>query len=369
MPTDYRARIPLIDSLKALCCLLIVAHHLAIYGPMPEIAYPLIPGLIDWLRAYGRIAVQLFFVSAGFLCAAKYAPQGLSLVTNPVAHIRRRYWRLITPYLAALTLAVVSAAIARIWMQHESIPGVPNLFQLLAHIFLLHNLLNQEVLSAGIWYVAIDFQLFALMILMLWIANRIQDRYPGLKTPGLILIFSLTTVSLFFFNRDSHWDNTALYFFGSYGLGVLIYWVAASEHRVVGFFVLIVLILAALTIEFRSRIAVAGGAMLVLGAAQHFDFLHSKLIPSWLTYLGRASYSIFLIHFPVLLIVNAVFFKFLPHQASTQLAGLLLALSLSIGAGIAISWWLEIRPVSNRVRLLLPVGFVTCGVLAMFAGG
>lgn len=369
MPTDYRARIPLIDALKAFCCLLIVTHHLVIYGPMPEIAYALIPGLIDWLREYGRIAVQLFFVSAGFLCAAKYAPQGLALVTNPVPPIRRRYWRLITPYLAALTLAVVSAAIARIWMQHESIPGVPNLFQLLAHIFLLHDLLNQEVLSAGIWYVAIDFQLFALMISALWIANRMQDRYPGLKSLALILIFSLTTASLLIFNRDSHWDNTALYFFGSYGLGVLIYWAAASEYRMAGFLVLIALILAALTIEFRTRIAVAGGAMLLLGVAQHFDFLHSKLIPGWLIYLGRASYSIFLIHFPVLLIVNAAFFKFLPHHPSIQLAGLLLALSLSVGAGIAISSWLEVRPVSNRVRLLLPVGFITCGVLAMFAGG
>ncbi|MDE2387766.1 MAG: acyltransferase [Betaproteobacteria bacterium] len=369
MPANNRGRMPLIDALKALCCLLIVMHHLAIYGPMPEFAYPLIPGLIDWLGEYGRIAVQLFFVSAGFLCAAKYAPQGLAQVTNPIPHIRRRYLRLITPYLAVLILAIVSAAVARIWMQNESIPGVPNLFQLFAHIFLLHNLLNQEVLSAGIWYVAIDFQLFALTVMVLWTANRMQDRFPDLKMLALILIFGLTTVSLFFFNRDSHWDNTALYFFGSYGMGALVYWAAVSEYRVLGFFVLIAVIVAALTVEFRSRIAVAGSVMLLLGAAQHFGFLYSQRMPGWLTYLGRASYSIFLIHFPVLLIVNAAFFKFLPHQSGIQLAGLLLALSLSTGAGVAVFSWLEVRPVSNRVRILLPVGFVTSGVLAMFAGG
>ena len=70
---------PFIDALKAICCLLIVTHHLAIYDPMSDIAYPLIPALMEWLREYGRIAVQMFFFISGFLSAAKLAPQGLSL--------------------------------------------------------------------------------------------------------------------------------------------------------------------------------------------------------------------------------------------------------------------------------------------------
>ena len=181
MQTDRSARMPFIDALKAMSCLLIVMHHLAIYGPMSDIAYPLIPALIDWLREYGRIAVQMFFVVAGFLLAAKFAPQGLSLVTAPMPLIQQRYVRLIIPYLAALTLAIGCAALARLWMQHESIPAAPHLSQLLAHIFLLHDLLNQEALSAGIWYVAIDFQLFVLTILLLWVSNRIQHQYPGLQ--------------------------------------------------------------------------------------------------------------------------------------------------------------------------------------------
>ncbi|TYP88225.1 MULTISPECIES: acyltransferase family protein [Nitrosomonas] len=67
-------RIPLIDVLKATSCLLIVSHHLAWYGPMSDYAYPLIPSLINWLSEYGRIAVQVFFVTAGFLSAKKFAP-------------------------------------------------------------------------------------------------------------------------------------------------------------------------------------------------------------------------------------------------------------------------------------------------------
>ena len=60
---------PLLDAFKAIACLMIVLHHLAVYGPMSDAAYPLFPGLIDWLYQYGRMAVQAFFVMAGFLAA------------------------------------------------------------------------------------------------------------------------------------------------------------------------------------------------------------------------------------------------------------------------------------------------------------
>ncbi len=369
MKADHPSRMPFIDALKAICCLLIVTHHLAIYGPMSTIAYPLIPGLIDWLREYGRIAVQIFFVIAGFLSAAKLAPQGLSVVTNPVGLIQKRYLRLIIPYLAALTLAIGCAALARVWMNHESIPSAPNFFQLLSHIFLLHDLLNQEVLSAGIWYVAIDFQLFALLILVLWISNQIQTRYSGMQIMGLLFILSLTTISLFFFNRDSYWDETALYFFGSYGLGVLIYWASISQHRVFWFVVLIALTFAALTVDFRLRIAAAGCVMLMLGLARHYDVLEKKWVPDYLSYLGRASYSIFLIHFPISLVINAAFFRFLPHQPIIHLIGLFLAIGASLGGGILLFKWLEARTVTSRIRILLPTGFIACGLLAMLGNG
>lgn len=361
------SRMPFIDALKAFCCLLIITHHLAIYGPMSDIAYPLIPALVDWLHEYGRIAVQIFFVIAGFLSAAKLAPQGLSLITDPIRLIQQRYLRLIMPYLAALTLAIGCAALARVWMNHESIPGTPNLFQLLTHIFLLHDLLDQEVLSAGIWYVAIDFQLYALVILLLWISNQIQNRYPRLQMISLILILSLTIISLFFFNRNSYWDETALYFFGSYGLGILIYWASVSQYRLFWFIVLTMLVFAALTVDFRSRLAVAGSVMLLLGLARYYDILEGKFVPDYLSYIGRASYSIFLIHFPISLVVNAAFFRFLPHQPVINLFGLLLALCASIGSGILLFKWLEVRPITNNMRILLPTGFLVCGLMVMLA--
>ncbi len=369
MHTIHSSRMPFIDALKAICCLFIVMHHLAIYGPMSIIAYPLIPVFMDWLREYGRIVVHMFFVISGFLLAAKLAPRGQSLVTAPIHLIQQRYVRLVMPYLAALTVAIGCAAVARMWMSHESIPASPHFFQLLAHIVLLHNLLDQEVLSAGIWYVAIDFQLFVLTALMLWVSNRLQHQYPQVQQLTLLslgFIFSLTLFSLFFFNRNAYWDETALYFFGSYGLGILIYWASESQHRFLWLIALIGLIVAALIVDFRSRLLVAGSTLLIIGLAQYYDILRSTFVPNYLVYLGRASYSIFLIHFPVSLVVNAAFFKFLPHQPWIHLLGLLLAICASIGAGILLSKWLEERPVSKRLQIVLPTGFIASGLLVTF---
>lgn len=360
---------PLIDALKAIACLMIVSHHLAFYGPMSDSAYPLIPGLIDWLYEYGRMAVQVFFVMAGFLLAGKLAPRGASLVTDPIQAIKRRYLRLVIPYLAALTLAIGCAALARSWMVHDSIPDAPDLLQLLAHALLLQGLLDQEALSAGVWYVAIDFQLFALAASLLWLSGRIERRYPMLKAAAPILIAGLTLASLFVFNRNEAWDETAFYFFGAYGLGVLSYWASKSPHRTLWFVLLGMLVIAALLTDFRERIAVAGVAMLMLGLARQHDPLRSWPVPNFLTYLGRISYSIFLVHFPLTLIINAAFFRFFPQQPAIAALGLVLAFCVSIAGGALFFRWVESRPLTSRAHLLLPAGFVTTGLLVALGGG
>jgi peptidoglycan/LPS O-acetylase OafA/YrhL len=60
----------LLDVLKALGCVLIVAHHLAFYGPMSDVMMQVSPGLIEWLYDRARLAVQMFLVCGGFLTAA-----------------------------------------------------------------------------------------------------------------------------------------------------------------------------------------------------------------------------------------------------------------------------------------------------------
>lgn len=362
--SDNVSRMPWVDALKALACLLIVSHHLAFYGPMSDIAYPLMPGLIDGLYNNGRIAVQVFFVIAGFLLAGKFSPSVTRAAIEPIRALKQRYLRLVLPYLVALILAMLSAALASGWMTHDSIPAEPNIVQLLTHVFLLQDLLDQDALSAGVWYVAIDFQLFAVAMLLLWLSQNIACRYPRLQASGPVLVAMLTTASLFAFNRNDAWDETALYFFGAYGLGILAYQVSKRRHGDVWLALLTLLVLAALLLEFRSRIALAGSVMLLLGLGRRYGVLERWAAPHFLTYLGKISYSIFLVHFPLCLLVNAVFFHFFPQQPLINLFGMVLALALSIAAGAVFFKQVECRRMGNRTGLVLSASFMAIGLLS-----
>ena len=161
------SRLAFIDATKAIASQLIVLHHLAFYGPMSNYAHPLAPELFSWLSQYARVAVQAFLVIGGFLAVQSLAPGG-HFIPKPVpALLSKRYLKLAPPYICALLFAIAAAPIAGHLTTHESIPEFPTLAQFIAHVFLLQSVLGFDGLSAGVWYIAIDFQLYALLLLAL----------------------------------------------------------------------------------------------------------------------------------------------------------------------------------------------------------
>jgi peptidoglycan/LPS O-acetylase OafA/YrhL len=66
------------------------------------------------------------------------------------------------------------------------------------------------------------------------------------------------------------------------------------------------------------------------------------------------SYSVFLIHFPVCLLVNAVISHFWPTQLAANALGMLLAFVLSLLAGQALYRWVESAPGAVRTRAFSP---------------
>jgi peptidoglycan/LPS O-acetylase OafA/YrhL len=350
-----------LDLLKAIASNLIVLHHLALYGPMSDHARPLAPWLIDWLDEHGRIAVQVFLVIGGFLAAKSLSPHGMPGIAHPGHAILRRFLKLVLPFTAAIALVIAASELARLWMTHDSISATPTLGQILAHVFLLHSLLDVESLSAGAWYVAIDFQLYVLFALLLWTAAPFAgERAPGWLVPALVA--AVAAVSLLYFNRDAGWDVWALYFAGSYGMGALAWWAANARRdaRVALLFaVIFALGTAALLLEFRSRIALALLTSLALAIMYRTGTQAWQRMPGAIGFLGRISYSVFLVHFPIILVVNAAFTRFVPPIPHAQAAGMLLAWVASIVVGAVFHRWVEVplgrlsligSPVRNRTR-------------------
>ncbi|WP_087746785.1 MULTISPECIES: acyltransferase family protein [unclassified Acidovorax] len=367
--TSPHSRTPLIDMVKGIACATIVWHHLAFYGPMSDIAQPLAPGLMAWLYDYGRMAVQIFLVLGGYLAAASLAPQGLARFDSASQQIARRFVRLVVPYAVALVLAVVVAALARSWMDHPSVPDAPDLAQLVANALLLQDIVGEEALSAGVWYVAIDFQLFVCSVLLLALVRSVCGEGRGAVCVrhaawlGRALVVAGTAASLLVFNREPELDMWALYFFGSYGLGMMAYW-AVQAPRAGGWLAAIaVLGAAALVLDFRARIAVALVTALALAWA-----LRSSRWRQWQGFapvvrLGQMSYSVFLVHFPVCLLVNAVVSHLWPQAPVWNALGMLAAFVLSLMAGRLLYERVERHVPTWTTALRWQAGLVGTGML------
>jgi peptidoglycan/LPS O-acetylase OafA/YrhL len=349
---NAKLQLGFIDLLKAGAAQFIVLHHLAFYGPMAVQVGTVAPGIIDWLYSYARIAVQVFLVVAGFLAAKSLCPHGAPGIAHPLAAIGRRYLKLVPPFTVALLLAIAASAVARLWMTDESASPPPHLLQFLAHALLLHGIFGFESISAGAWYVAIDFQLYLGLVALLWLAGRFGGARERLWFMPLLVIAGVAA-SLLVFNRDAAWDAWALYFFGSYGLGIQAWWASDSAQRpaVRALLIAAILLVAgmALALDFRSRIALAlvtACTLIVLGRAR---LPVSDRGLALIRRCGQISYSIFLVHFPVCLIVNAVFTRFVSPQPLFQAVGMLAGWAASVAAGAAFHHWVE-RPLNRLVQ-------------------
>jgi len=365
--SSFTSRTPLIDMIKGMACATIVWHHLAFYGPMSDIAHPLAPALIAWLYDYGRMAVQVFLVLGGYLAAASLAPLGVARFDHAGSAIAKRFVRLVVPYAVALMLAVLVAALVRPWMEHHSVPDQPTLSQLLANALLLQDIVGEGALSAGVWYVAIDFQLFAFTVLMLAgvrsLSGRFVQRHAAALSQGLVLV--VAAASLWIFNRMAGLDMWALYFFGAYGLGMLAYWATRAPHAQAWMAVMVLLAGVALAVDFRARVAVAAVTALCLVAAMRSARVRSFTGASPLVALGQMSYSVFLVHFAVCLLVNAVVSHLWPTSPALNAVGMLLAFVLSLAAGRLLYLRVERHVPSWSTAVRWQLGLVGAGMLVV----
>jgi peptidoglycan/LPS O-acetylase OafA/YrhL len=337
------ARLPIIDALKGIASQLIVLHHLAFYGPMSDVVSPFLGGVVGWLSTNGRIAVQVFLVIGGYMAARALAPHGRANFGSPLSVMIRRYLRLSIPYAVAICVAIVAAALARQWVDFDSTPARPSLYQLFANLLMLQNIVGQDSLSAGLWYVAIDLQLYCGLTALLWLASRQSHQWLA---PLLVVIGM--SASLFYFNREATFDIWGIYFFGSYGLGALTWWATTSKQPFRMATLIAMIVALALILDFRTRIAVALAVAALLFASSLIKPLQRSeasqtSVERFVAWLGRISYSVFLVHYPICLLVNAGVTHFFGGSHLANGLGLIMALVASTLAGAAFHRHVELR--------------------------
>ncbi|HEY4313635.1 MAG TPA: acyltransferase family protein [Pirellulales bacterium] len=344
------APIPIIHLLRAIGSHLIVWHHLAFYGPVSDIAYTTSPVVFDWLVDYGRMAVQVFFVMGGFVTARKLSRPQQWTPRILGREIVARYRRIGIPYLTALLLAVAANEVARRSMEHESISATPSMTQLVAHAFFLQDVLDYEPVSAGIWYLAIDFQLGLLTLVILaasqWMRGaQGRDAEAGFRTAQYVF-WPLAAASLLWLNRFEQFDHYALYFFGSYFGGMVVAWTLAGRLPRTALLAYVGLMAAALAVDWRPRLVVSVATGLTIFFAEATRERRNAWT-SWASGLARfwgdRSYSLFLIHFPVCLVITAWIAEYVVDRPHAALGVMILEYAVSLIAAVAFYRFVEGR--------------------------
>lgn len=346
------APVPLIDLGRVLASQLIVWHHLTLYSPLQARLQPFAPELWAWLADPARMAVQIFLVIGGYLAARQWMPQpgarGRVAPGGLPAALWQRYLRLVPACLVAVGAAVLCAALARQISDDPALPAAPSAMQWWANLLLIQDIVGEDALTAGLWYVAIDLQLF--MLLLLISAVRHHSRWRTGLT--LLLVGGLTAGSLFGFNLQRDLDMWAPYFFGAYGLGMLAAWVHGARAPAAGRWGLLVmglLIVGALALAWRDRLVVAGITALCL--ASRLNSPAWSVLAGWrpLAWLARTSYAVFLAHYPVCLLTGALVPVLWPDSTPAAGLGLLATWGLSLLAGWALHAGIE-QPVMAWLR-------------------
>jgi len=299
----------LIDALKFLGAQLILLHHLSIYGPISDeigLDYSI---FLDEFTQITRLAVPLFLVISGYL-TAKGIAQMRELEFWDL--LLKRYARLAPFYLMSLGFCVIVNALLQNYLWGSWVPEFPTLSGFLAHAFLLQDVLDVPAISSGVWYVAIDFQLFALTMLVLKLGTDLGHYRVGSAQLKLSLAL-LCLLSLWVFNLHETLDNWALYFFGTYALGLFAHW--AHEPGVNRRLFYFVWFLGALSLVYEPRIriltALVVSMVLFIWAQRPASWLGPR-DRSALSILGDSAYSVFLNHFALILVFTSLwnYFEF-----------------------------------------------------------
>ena len=311
----------LMDALRILAAHVIVLHHLAAYGPLAEALEQIWPWLSEMLFDYGRFATQIFFVMGGFLAA-----QGL-LTPHPASlggRLVKRYLRLAPPFL----LAIVGVALVVTWLRphinQDWLTAQPTVWQWVAHVLLIQDFVGQPSMTVGAWYVAIDFQLFALLNILAWGLWRLGARRESVLVPVALLCLA----SQGYFNHDPAWDRWAIYFFESYGLGALL---ALTLHgspqvqrsaRTLLVLCAVSAVMAGLMFPRPRLLLSVLVCVLIWWGIQRWH--PSERSSKWLLRHSDASYSLFVTHFMPLVAANAAWITWRGQSPAWGVALLLL---------------------------------------------
>ncbi len=159
-------------------------------------------------------------------------------------------------------------------------------------------------------------------------------------------------MSLLVWHRQTSTEPWVIHFLALFFLGMIAWWTLDRTLPTWVFIVCVTVVAAQLAADWKLDNAVAlvvACAILVAGRSGH---LHDWLNWTWLQYLGRISYSLYLIHYPVSHMVTWFGWTVCGRPSPPAAAMILLtSLGVSIAAAQLVYWAVEVPSLRWAARL------------------
>ncbi len=349
-----KIRYHLIDGLRGIAALLVMLHHFynQTAGSIRDAMAAILPRPVEWVIERGAAGVDIFFIISGFVIALSV---GRSRVTPRYFgnFALRRSLRLDPPYWTAILLSLAIAIIGDKAMKRPIVP--PTWDGFLANIFYLQNILKYPSLVFVSWTLVHEIQFYLLFIGLLALAQRVgrRARRDDPAPLGWFACFGLTGLASLSWPSggprfQQAWCIETWYLFSA---GVFCYllfskkigpWLGLAYLGPVG----LVLLRnhdpysanAALTIALLLIASRAGGMQGWLKAAP-------------LQYLGRISYPLYLIHWPIGNLLLNLGAKYQHGSTALGIAMFLGACAISLLAAEALHRLVEVPSMALARRL------------------
>ncbi len=331
-------RMTLVDGLRGFAALAVVLPHAV--GLFVFAGAGTLSALMVRLSAFGHRGVEVFFALSGFVIAfslrrTHLSPRGIG------RFILRRSLRLDPPYWVALGLFCAFVLVrGAMTGKPAELPSGPHL---LSHLLYLQDLLGYGQVNVAFWTLCIEFQFYLAFAVLLGLAQALSRR---LGREGVLpLLFSaLFVLSLAWPARLldakvlTSWLLPHAYIFLA---GALTWWALEGRLPRGVWFVFTAVLWGLFLWRLDSRLFVTAATTSALYMAGRRQRLHDWLAARPFQFLGRISYSLYLVHVPLCMLLLAVKVRVAPPSDGVALAFLGLVFAGSIAAAHVLYTWVE----------------------------